>query len=63
MGGDQVADGRTGQVSLADEEAVKRVLVDSILGLRDVVNDLTRLRHPSARSPWASGSPCPSSRR
>jgi len=31
-------------VSLADEEAVKKVLVDSVLGLWDVVNNLTRLR-------------------
>ena len=35
-------------VSLADEEAVKQVLVDSIFGLWDVVNNLTRLR-PSRR--------------
>jgi uncharacterized protein (TIGR00730 family) len=35
-------------ISLADEEAVKRVLVDSVLGLWDVVNSLTRLR-PSRR--------------
>jgi hypothetical protein len=31
-------------VSLADEEAVKQVLVQSIFGLWDVVNNLTRLR-------------------
>jgi uncharacterized protein (TIGR00730 family) len=31
-------------VSLADEAAVKQVVVDSILGLWDVVNNLTRLR-------------------
>src|SRR5687767_3580163 len=35
---------RTDAVSLADEEAVKKVLVDSVLGLWDVVNNLTRLR-------------------
>lgn len=35
-------------ISLADEEAVRRVLVDSVLGLWDVVNNLTRLR-PSRR--------------
>jgi hypothetical protein len=35
-------------VGLGDEEAVKRVLVDSILGLWDVVNELTRLK-PSRR--------------
>jgi hypothetical protein len=31
-------------VSLADEEAVKRVLVNSVFGLWDVVNNLTRLK-------------------
>lgn len=35
-------------VSLADEEAVKKILVDSVFGLWDVVNNLTRLR-PSKR--------------
>ena len=35
-------------VSLADEEAVKRVLSTSIMGLWEVVNTLTRLR-PSTR--------------
>jgi uncharacterized protein (TIGR00730 family) len=35
-------------VSLDDEDAVKQVLVDSILGLWEVVNNLTRLR-PSRR--------------
>ena len=35
-------------VSLADEEAVKKILVDSVLGLWDVVNNLTRVR-PSRR--------------
>ena len=35
-------------VSLHDEEAVKKVLVDSVLGLWDVVNNLTRLK-PSRR--------------
>jgi uncharacterized protein (TIGR00730 family) len=39
---------RTNAVSLADEESVKKVLVDSVLGLWDVVNNLTRLR-PSQR--------------
>jgi hypothetical protein len=39
---------RTNAVSLADEESVKKVLVDSVLGLWDVVNNLTRL-HPSQR--------------
>ena len=35
---------RTHAVSLNDEEAVKKVLVDSVLGLWDVVNNLTRLK-------------------
>jgi uncharacterized protein (TIGR00730 family) len=35
-------------VSLADEERVKQVLVNSVLGLWDVVNNLTRLK-PSRR--------------
>ena len=39
----------TNAVSLADEEKVKQVLLNSVLGLWDVVvNDLTRLR-PSRR--------------
>jgi len=36
------------KISLADEESVKQVLVNSVLGLWDVVNNLTRLR-PSKR--------------
>src|SRR5678809_988687 len=39
---------RTDVVTLADEEAVKKVLIDSVLGLWDVVNNLTRLQ-PSHR--------------
>jgi len=35
-------------VSLADEEEVKQILTDSVLGLWDVVNNLTRLK-PSRR--------------
>jgi uncharacterized protein (TIGR00730 family) len=35
---------RASAVSLADEEATKKVLVDSVLGLWDVVNNLTRLK-------------------
>lgn len=35
-------------ISLADEDAVKKVLVESVLGLWDVVNNLTRLK-PSKR--------------
>src|SRR5262247_1957792 len=38
----------TQAVSLGDEEAVKKVLIDSVLGLWDVVNNLTRLK-PSHR--------------
>ena len=38
----------SGEVSLGDEERVKEVLVNSVLGLWDVVNNLTRLR-PSRR--------------
>jgi uncharacterized protein (TIGR00730 family) len=33
-----------GTVSLADEEAVKQVLVGTVMGLWDIVNNLTRLR-------------------
>ena len=35
---------RTDAVSLANEEAVKKILTDSVLGLWDVVNNLTRLK-------------------
>ena len=38
----------TNTVSLANEEGVKKVLIDSVLGLWDVVNNLTRLQ-PSRR--------------
>src|SRR4051794_10300429 len=31
-------------ISLADEEGTKKILIDSVLGLWDVVNNLTRLR-------------------
>jgi uncharacterized protein (TIGR00730 family) len=41
-------EGRNDSVSLADEEAVKKILIDSVLGLWDTVNNLTRLR-PSRR--------------
>ena len=37
-------EGRTDNITLADEDAVRRVLADSVLGLWDVVNNLTRLR-------------------
>src|ERR1700751_2652448 len=36
-------------VSLADEEAVKQLLVSTVFGLWDIVNNLTRLR-PSKRA-------------
>jgi uncharacterized protein (TIGR00730 family) len=39
---------RSQTISLADEEAVKDVLVGSVLGLWEIVNNLTRLR-PSKR--------------
>src|SRR5215472_17078176 len=35
---------RPGPVSLADEEAVKQILVSTVFGLWDIVNNLTRLR-------------------
>jgi uncharacterized protein (TIGR00730 family) len=38
------AETRAGAISLSDEEAVKQVLVGSILGLWEVVNSLTRLK-------------------
>jgi uncharacterized protein (TIGR00730 family) len=38
------ADRRNNIVSLGDEDATKKVLVDSVLGLWEVVNNLTRLR-------------------
>jgi uncharacterized protein (TIGR00730 family) len=37
-------DEKPGTVSLADEEAVKQILVSSVFGLWDIVNNLTRLR-------------------
>ena len=39
---------KSDSISLNDEEAVKQVLVNSVLGLWDVVNNLTRLK-PSRR--------------
>jgi uncharacterized protein (TIGR00730 family) len=35
---------KAGTISLADEEAVKQVLVHTVFGLWDIVNNLTRLR-------------------
>src|SRR5262245_13369851 len=37
------SDSRTGPVSLADEDAVKQILVSTVFGLWDIVNNLTRL--------------------
>ena len=48
MSAEQTARNGSQTVSMADEEAVKQVLVRAVLGLWDVVNDLTRLR-PSKR--------------
>lgn len=44
MTSDRVGDSASNMISLADEDGVKKVLVDSIFGLWDVVNNLTRLR-------------------
>ena len=44
----QLNDKASPQVSLADEEGVKDILVRAVFGLWDVVNELTRLR-PSKR--------------
>jgi predicted Rossmann-fold nucleotide-binding protein len=35
---------KPGPVSLADEEGVKQILVNSVFGLWDIVNNLTRLK-------------------
>jgi uncharacterized protein (TIGR00730 family) len=37
-------DMKAGTISLADEDAVKQVLVQTVFGLWDIVNNLTRLR-------------------
>lgn len=42
------AENKSGSVSLADEEAVKQILVSTVFGLWDIVNNLTRLQ-PSKR--------------
>jgi len=41
---DPKLDNKAGTISLADEEAVKQVLVSTVFGLWDIVNNLTRLR-------------------
>ena len=48
MSATNISPQRENTVSLADEAAVKKVLVESVLGLWDVVNNLTRLQ-PSQR--------------
>src|SRR5215468_821981 len=48
MNKDNTAKNDPQTVSLADEEAVKQVLVSAVFGLWDIVNNLTRLR-PSRR--------------
>jgi predicted Rossmann-fold nucleotide-binding protein len=44
MSQNESAETRSDWVSLSDEEGLKQVLVNSVLGLWDVVNNLTRLR-------------------
>lgn len=44
MAGRMSKEPRSSVVSLADEEKVKDVLVSTVLGLWEVVNNLTRLR-------------------
>src|SRR5437762_8034680 len=48
MSGESAVTNGPRTVSLADEEAVKQVLVSTVFGLWDIVNNLTRLR-PSKR--------------
>jgi uncharacterized protein (TIGR00730 family) len=44
MGASHSEKNKPATISLADEEAVKQILTDSVLGLWDVVNNLTRLK-------------------
>jgi uncharacterized protein (TIGR00730 family) len=44
MGATNTGESKPGTISLADEEAVKQVLVSAVFGLWDIVNNLTRLR-------------------
>jgi uncharacterized protein (TIGR00730 family) len=46
--GTAIHENKANTISLADEESVKQLLVGTVLGLWDIVNDLTRLR-PSKR--------------
>ncbi len=48
MNTDETAKDKADTVSMADEEAVKQVLVSTVFSLWDIVNNLTRLR-PSKR--------------
>src|SRR5262247_2141108 len=41
---------KAGPVSLADEEAVKQILVNTVFGLWDIVNNLTRLKPSKSES-------------
>jgi uncharacterized protein (TIGR00730 family) len=43
-----MSESKTAHVSLADEEGVKNILIESVFGLWDIVNNLTRIR-PSKR--------------
>jgi len=45
---DVSGDSEPGPISLADEESVRKLLVNTVFNLWDVVNDLSRLR-PSRR--------------
>jgi uncharacterized protein (TIGR00730 family) len=49
MSKNKSTEAKSHSISLADEEEVKQVLVNSVLGLWDVVNNLTRLK-PSRRN-------------
>jgi uncharacterized protein (TIGR00730 family) len=44
MSANDPADSTSGSINLSDQDAVTRILVNSVLGLWDVVNDLTRLK-------------------
>jgi uncharacterized protein (TIGR00730 family) len=48
MATNDARDNKPSTVSLADEDAVKQILVNTVFGLWDIVNNLTRLR-PSKR--------------
>ena len=50
MGNQQGVNDATGVVSLADEEAVQRILGSTVLGLWELVNNLTRIKPSRARA-------------